>query len=493
MNLLIQWIAMRHYNFKKNTLLFFLKAFDIIVMLISLGLSLLVEEISFENYVLMLDVMQIRLKIINIFLLLIFVITWHLIFLSMRLYDSRRLERGREEWKDIVKSVLIGSMVLLATTVVFQRDHVSKETVLLFAVFAGFFTWLARMLMRIVMGRLRRYNRNLNHLLLVGSNDRVHDFASRVMAQPHLGYRILGYIDDPPNGRSFAKLTLPLQSLGTLRDFEAVVDREQIDEVVIALPIRSCYEQIKRIIEACELQGIQAHLLSDFFQLKIAQARPGEFDGLPILTLGTGLSAAWQATLKRVFDLMTAIVLVLLLAPVLLTTAFTIKVSSPEGPIFFVQTRVGYNRRRFKMLKFRTMIPNAEHLQSQLERLNEAQGPVFKMKNDPRITPIGRFLRKTSLDELPQLFNVIKGDMSLVGPRPLPLRDVERFEGAWLKRRFSVKPGLTCLWQINGRSDTRFDKWIEQDLEYIDHWSFSLDLKILIKTIPAVLRGTGAH
>jgi lipopolysaccharide/colanic/teichoic acid biosynthesis glycosyltransferase len=181
------------------------------------------------------------------------------------------------------------------------------------------------------------------------------------------------------------------------------------------------------------------------------------------------------------------------LAPLFLILALLIKIDSPKGPIFFVQTRVGYNRRHFKMLKFRTMVPDAERLQPFLEHLNEAQGPVFKIKNDPRITRIGRILRKTSLDELPQLFNVIKGDMSLVGPRPLPLRDVERFEEAWLKRRFSVKPGMTCLWQISERSNTTFDKWIAQDLAYIDNWSFYLDLKILCKTIPAVVRGLGAH
>ena len=187
------------------------------------------------------------------------------------------------------------------------------------------------------------------------------------------------------------------------------------------------------------------------------------------------------------------LVLVVILAPLFLLIALLIKVTSPDGPVIFRQTRIGHNRRRFQMLKFRTMVPDAEQLQTELEELNEAQGPVFKIKNDPRVFPFGRLLRRTSFDELPQLFNVIKGDMSLVGPRPLPLRDVERFEERWLQRRFSVKPGITCLWQINGRSETDFDTWIEQDLEYIDHWSFGLDLKILAKTIPAVLRGTGAH
>jgi exopolysaccharide biosynthesis polyprenyl glycosylphosphotransferase len=284
-----------------------------------------------------------------------------------------------------------------------------------------------------------------------------------------------------------------LKHLGTLQDFDVVMEREVIDEVVISLPIHSCYERIKPLIDVCEAQGIRVHLLLDFFQLKLARAHATEFSGVPILTLATSMIAVWPATLKRAFDLVVSVTLVLLLAPLLLLIAVLIKLTSPHSPVLFVQTRVGYNRRHFKMFKFRTMVPDAEKRQADLETLNEAQGPVFKIKHDPRITPLGSWLRKTSLDELPQLFNVIKGDMSLVGPRPLPLRDVQRFEEAWLKRRFSVKPGITCLWQINGRSDINFDKWIEQDLAYIDQWSFGLDLKILAKTVPVVLKGTGAH
>jgi exopolysaccharide biosynthesis polyprenyl glycosylphosphotransferase len=218
-----------------------------------------------------------------------------------------------------------------------------------------------------------------------------------------------------------------------------------------------------------------------------------EFDGIPILAFTTGTCTVWTAYLKRAFDVIVASLVVLGLMPLFLLLVLLIKLSSPKDPVFFVQTRVGYNRRQFKILKFRTMVRDAECLQPSLEHLNEARGPVFKIKNDPRITPIGRILRRTSLDELPQLFNVIKGNMSLVGPRPLPLRDVERFEEAWLKRRFSVKPGITCLWQVSERSNATFDTWIAQDLAYIDNWSFHLDLKILCKTIPAVLRGVGAH
>jgi exopolysaccharide biosynthesis polyprenyl glycosylphosphotransferase len=184
--------------------------------------------------------------------------------------------------------------------------------------------------------------------------------------------------------------------------------------------------------------------------------------------------------------------LIVLLSPLLLLVALALKLSSP-GPILFTQDRVGYNKRRFLLYKFRTMVQDAEKLQAELETLNEAAGPVFKIKNDPRITRIGKFLRKTSLDELPQLFNVVKGDMSLVGPRPLPLRDYEGFDKDWQRRRFSVRPGITCLWQVSGRSGISFDEWMQLDIQYIDQWSLWLDIKILAKTIPAVLRGEGAY
>ncbi len=181
----------------------------------------------------------------------------------------------------------------------------------------------------------------------------------------------------------------------------------------------------------------------------------------------------------------------MLFSPVMLAAALAVRFTS-AGPVFFVQQRYGRHRQRFRMFKFRSMVVDAEKRQTALEGKNEAQGPVFKLKSDPRVTKVGAFLRKTSIDELPQLFNVLTGQMSLVGPRPLPLRDVSRFEEAWLLRRFSVRPGLTCLWQVNGRSNTSFDDWIRQDLTYIDQWSISLDLKILFMTIPAVLRGSGA-
>jgi exopolysaccharide biosynthesis polyprenyl glycosylphosphotransferase len=481
------------YSAKRQFLVACLKIFDIAMMLIALAMSLWIREL-FDGQILSLwDLLQMKIKLENFIALLVFVPIYHVVLLSTRLYDSRRLLAGQGEWKDICKAVLVGTILLLTIAVIFQRGNVNKEVVLLFGVLSCVLTCLGRYIIRVILEEVRSRNRNLRNLLLVGWNKRAYDFAIRVLEKPQLGYRIVGFIDDPSNEDSFRRFDLYLEYLGTLQDLNDVIERMEVDEVVISLPIRSFYVQINQLMESCETQGIEVHLLSNFFEMRIAQAQVADFDGTPVISLKTGPSSVGQSYVKRGFDLIVASVLVIVLSSVFLVSAILIKLLSPGGPVFFTQTRVGYNRRHFKMIKFRTMIPNAECLQQDLEERNEAQGPVFKIKDDPRITPIGHLLRKTSIDELPQLFNVIKGDMSLVGPRPLPLRDVARFEESYLKRRFSVKPGITCLWQISGRSNTSFDTWIKQDLDYIDHWSFSLDLKILAKTIPAVFRGAGAY
>jgi exopolysaccharide biosynthesis polyprenyl glycosylphosphotransferase len=439
------------------------------------------------------SMLDMKIKLTNFIALTILIYMYHMNLLFVGIYESRRIHSGKGELKDIVKAVIIGTIILVIIVIIFQRENVTRDVLVVFTVLLCIFMCVSRYIIRGILECVRKGSRDLRNILLVGCNKRACDFALHIMKSPQLGYRIVGYIDDLPNGRGFARFGLPLEYLGGLHDLEAAVDASQVDEVVISLPIRSFYEQMNQIIKACETQGIDVHLLSNFFPLQIARSHVADFEGIPVLTLRTGVFPGWSQYAKRIFDFVVASVLVVLFLPILLLTALLIKILSPDGPIFFIQTRVGYSRRRFQMIKFRTMVPNAESRQHALETLNEAQGPVFKLKNDPRITPIGRFLRKTSLDELPQLFNVLKGDMSLVGPRPLPLRDVNRFEESSLKRRFSVKPGITCLWQINGRSNSNFDQWIKYDLEYIDHWSFELDLKILIKTIPVVLRGVGSY
>lgn len=277
-----------------------------------------------------------------------------------------------------------------------------------------------------------------------------------------------------------------------LADLSAIISYEPVDEVIVALPLRRRRALIEKIVEACEEQGIMVRVRTDLFELRVARPQVDTIDGVPVVTIRSGPEDGWQLVLKRIIDFMGSLVLLILLAPFLLLVALLIRMDSP-GPVLFAQERVGLNRRRFKLIKFRTMIQEADKKQEQFEALNEADGPVFKIKNDPRITRLGRFLRQFSIDELPQLLNVLKGEMSLVGPRPLPVRDVKLIDAQWHKRRFSVKPGLTCLWQVNGRSDVSFERWVRMDLEYIDTWSLALDLKILLKTIPVVFRGSGAY
>jgi exopolysaccharide biosynthesis polyprenyl glycosylphosphotransferase len=257
------------------------------------------------------------------------------------------------------------------------------------------------------------------------------------------------------------------------------------------LPLRSHFKDAFMVAGLCEQHGIMMRFDGDIFGLKTAHARPEELDGEYYVATYTGVREWWPLVIKRAIDIGASCVLLAILAPVFAVTALLIWMTS-HGPIFYRQERIGLNKRRFQIYKFRTMVPNAERLMDQLAQHNEVSGPVFKIKNDPRITPIGRFLRRTSIDELPQLLNVLFGEMSLVGPRPLPVRDYEGFNEDWQRRRFSVRPGITCLWQINGRSSIPFEQWMELDLQYMDEWSLWLDLKILARTIPAVLKGSGA-
>ena len=278
----------------------------------------------------------------------------------------------------------------------------------------------------------------------------------------------------------------------TVNQISTVLATQPIDEVFIALPIDKYGPLVETIVRQCEEQGIIVRVRTEMSTLHVARSYIDELQGVPVLTIQSGPLDSWQLIAKRLIDIVVSAGLLLALAPLFIAVSILIKRESP-GSVFFTQERIGFNKRRFKMLKFRTMVNGSDKQQHLLEHLNEISGPVFKIKHDPRITEVGKFLRRFSIDELPQLINVFKGDMSLVGPRPLPVRDVERIEFRWHKRRFSIKPGITCIWQVNGRSNIGFDDWVRMDLEYIDEWSLALDLKILLKTIPAVFKGPGAY
>lgn len=252
------------------------------------------------------------------------------------------------------------------------------------------------------------------------------------------------------------------------------------------------FEQVEKVIELCELEGVEVWLLADFFKTRVSQTSVDDFLGRPTVVFRSAPEASWQGVAKQTLDFVGALVLLLLASPVFLLAALAVKLTS-SGPVLFRQQRSGLNGRPFTMLKFRTMVTDAEQLKAELASFNEMDGPVFKVTNDPRVTPVGRFLRKWSVDELPQLWNVLRFEMSLVGPRPLPVDEVRRINDPAHRRRLSVKPGLTCLWQISGRNEvSSFKEWVRLDLEYIDNWSLWLDLKILLKTIPVVLTGAGA-
>lgn len=253
------------------------------------------------------------------------------------------------------------------------------------------------------------------------------------------------------------------------------------------------FGQVEKVIQACELEGVEVWLLADFFKTEISQTALDEFHGRPMLVFRSTPDASWQGVAKQIIDFSGALCLLGVLSPLMLLVALLIKLTS-SGPVLFRQKRSGLNGKPFTMLKFRSMITDAEQRQHELAVLNEMSGPVFKLTRDPRVTRIGRFIRKFSVDELPQLFNVVRGEMSLVGPRPLPVDEVRRFDDLAHRRRLSVKPGITCLWQVSGRNDVRdFRDWVRLDLEYIDNWSLWLDFKILWRTIPVVLLGSGAR
>ena len=260
--------------------------------------------------------------------------------------------------------------------------------------------------------------------------------------------------------------------------------------MIIAIS-RSLLQDAEPIVKACEEEGIRVRFMADLFNVQIAHISLSQLGKIPILNMETVLQDQQQLFAKRLFDITLTTLAIPVLFPLFMLIAIIIKLDSP-GPVFFIQKRVGLRKHVFPMFKFRSMCQNAEEKLKKIEHFNEAEGPIFKMTNDPRVTKVGKILRKTSLDEFPQLINVLRGEMSLVGPRPMSIRDVDLFERGIQRKRFSVQPGITCLWQISGRSNLPFEKWLELDLQYIDNWSFWYDVKILFKTIPAVLNSKGA-
>jgi exopolysaccharide biosynthesis polyprenyl glycosylphosphotransferase len=391
-------------------------------------------------------------------------------------YDRPLIPRRRDTvWRLLKGSAFTTMGVILCTF--FGKTLLARSVILLFGVFSFALVFLSEEFWRSYYKRRINLSQFRRKFILIGSTEDTRKLREELDGQPEEGIEVVSELD--LNTYSVDRLTHLLH--------------EHSASGVIINARHTYFGEIEKAIQACELEGLEAWLVADFFKTSLSRMSLDELQKRPMLVFQSAPDASFQSAVKRGMDMVGAVAFLLLFGwNLFLVFALLVKRSSP-GPIFFRQKRAGLHGEPFTMLKFRTMVSDAEQRKKELEQFNEMIGPVFKVTNDPRITPIGKFLRKFSFDEWPQIFNVLKGEMSLVGPRPLPIDEVARFDDLAHRRRLSVKPGLTCLWQVSGRNNVRdFQDWVRLDLEYIDNWSLWLDLKILARTVPVVLAGTGA-
>jgi exopolysaccharide biosynthesis polyprenyl glycosylphosphotransferase len=419
--------------------------------------------------------------------LLVFVLPlWAAVFTATGLYGRKAARTLGTEVSRVARAIVIAGLLLVLAIFFFKIEFLSRPVVLLFLVLDGVFVVGGRSLVRafVLDMRARRY------VLVAGNRDEALRTAAKVAVHRDWGLEVVGILSD---GTWTDAGNSPHRVIGSLEDAPALVRQHVVDEVIVAVEAGKLDElkRLEGVFLKLEEQGIVLRLLVNFIPKSLADISFDELSGMPLLTFSTAPRNELLLFVRRCADIALALFLLVLLAPLFALIALAVKLSS-RGPVLFRQTRCGLNGRPFTFLKFRSMYADAEAQKSRLRSFNEMDGPAFKMTNDPRVTPVGRFLRRTSLDELPQVLNILVGDMSFVGPRPAVLEEVAQYE-PWQRRRLSMQPGLTCLWQVSGRNELSFDEWMRLDLEYIDNWSLWLDVKIALKTIPAVLLGRGAR
>lgn len=477
------------HEITRRIMLRVLMAIDIGLLMISFALAAAVTTGS-NQWTRFTSLFAMRVSLFSCVVFTVGVLTGHSVLVVRRLYQSKRMSSRSAETLDVLRAMALLTVCLWLESKLFLISSAPPYFLLAFWAIGTLLMVVTRLLLRSVLGAIRKRGRNLHHVLILGTNPRAVGFARTIQAMPELGCNLLGFVDDEWTGmETFRESGFPLAcGYSGLAEF---LRKNVVDEIAMYLPLRSFYGRSAEIAQLAGQHGILVRMDTNIFDLKFAGQRGEAAGGVPQIISSSNVMEGWQLLMKRAFDVIGSLALLILFAPLFLLVAALIKLTSP-GPVIFAQKRIGLNKRQFTMFKFRTMVSAAEQIQQSLAHLNEMTGPVFKIKDDPRITPLGRILRKTSIDELPQLFNVLKGDMSLVGPRALPLRDYESFSEDWHRRRFSVPPGITCLWQVCGRSSIPFDQWMVLDMQYIDRWSLWLDLKILALTIPAVIRGSGA-
>ncbi|HEX7152699.1 MAG TPA: sugar transferase [Thermoanaerobaculia bacterium] len=419
------------------------------------------------------------------------ILIWSVLLFTYHAYHSHRTIPLTREALTTLRVNGVGIVLLATLAYLLPLRQLSRAWFILFAVFAVLLMLAEKILVRVLARWVRSKGLNYRTILIVGTGRRATDIARIIVDHKYWGYKILGFVTD---GHHLSNGWTRFPIYGSVPDLKRLLERDEIpepvDEIVFAVT-RKKLDEMKQIFLLCEELGIRTRIAMNFFPNRVARIELEELEGVPFLTFTTTPSNEAQLALKRMLDVAISVLLLALSFPVTLIAALAIKLTSP-GSVVFKQKRIGLNGRMFTLYKFRTMIEDAHARRDEVAHLNVLTGPAFKAKNDPRVTPVGRILRKFSLDEVPQLWNVLKGDMSLVGPRPPIPEEVAEYH-RWHRRRLSMKPGLTCLWQVSGRNNINdFDHWMQLDLQYIDNWSPSLDFKILLRTIPAVLSGKGA-
>ena len=403
-------------------------------------------------------------------------------------YDNRRGQSWFDQIYAIVNATAKGTIVLLALTFGFRPLVYSRLLFLEAAALIVLLTGFSRLVKGNIEARLRRRGIGVDRVLIVGRGEVGRTVIRTIVARPELGYQIVGLVDDNPDKgqTSIGRV----EGLGGLDKLAEVVDHKAVDQVFITLPWMY-HRKIMGIVHECQRKQVQARIVPDLFQMSLSRVDVDDLGGIPLIGVRDVTINHWQRVLKRGIDVLSAGIGGLMAAPLMALIALAIKFDSP-GSVFFRQLRVGKGGEQFWCYKFRSMHEGSEDEQERLQAYNEADGPLFKIRDDPRQTRVGRWLRRTSLDELPQIYNVLRGEMSLVGPRPPLPNEVAQYQ-VWQMRRMEVAPGITGMWQVSGRSNLTFDEGCLLDIYYIENWSPFLDIKILLRTIPKVFIGDGAY
>lgn len=411
-----------------------------------------------------------------------------IVFKVEGVYVQRRGTSWLDETYNIFTSTLIGMAIMIFLFFLYRAAFYSRLIFLYAVLLVPGFLSLSRLGERQIRARLRRRGVGVDRVLIVGAGEVGRAIMRSILARPELGYQPAGFVDDNPKKQ---KTDIgPFKALGSTADLPTLLAREGVDEVIISLPWMS-HRKVLNIIGESQREGVRARFVPDLLQMSLSQVAADQINGIPLIGIKEPPLTGWKMALKRLLDIAVSGTALLLLSPLMCLIAVLIKLESP-GPILFRQTRLARGGKPFTCYKFRSMRQEAEQERAQLENLNEAKGPIFKIRDDPRCTRLGRICRRFSLDELPQLINVFRGDISLVGPRPPLPSEVDRYED-WHHERLNIPSGITGLWQVMGRSDLSFDEMVMLDLFYAENWSLWLDFKILLRTVPTVLFGRGAY